>query len=137
MGHLGADMRKRVEVARVARLATLRPDGRPHIVPITFALDGDTIVTAVDHKPKSTTSLQRLRNIQAHPVASVLIDHYDDDWSHLWWVRADGTAHIVSERAVRDQAVGWLVDKYAPYRERPPSGPLIVVAVDRWTAWSA
>ena len=137
MGHLDPDLRQRLEGARVARLATVRPDARPHIVPITFALDGDAIVTAVDHKPKSTTSLQRLRNIQASPVASVLIDHYEEDWSHLWWVRADGTARVVSEGAVRDQAVGWLVDKYAHYRERPPSGPLIVVVVERWTAWSA
>ena len=137
MGHLDAVMRERVRGARVARLATIRPDAHPHIVPITFALDGDTIVTAVDHKPKTTMSLQRLRNIEANPVASVIVDHYDDDWSGLWWVRGDGTARIVSEPAVRDRAVSRLVDKYDTYRERPPRGPLIVVAVHRWTAWSA
>ena len=123
--------------APAARLATLRPDGHPHIVPIMFALDGDTIVTAVDHKPKTTSSLQRLRNIQADPRASVIVDHYEDDWSRLWWVRGDGTAEVMDEGAVRDKAVNRLADKYQQYRDRPPQGPVIVVAVSRWRCWSA
>ena len=83
--------------ARVARLATIGPQGRPHLVPITFALDGDTIYTAVDQKPKVTTRLQRLRNVAADPRVSVLADHYDDeDWSSLWWVRGDGAARVVA-----------------------------------------
>jgi PPOX class probable F420-dependent enzyme len=106
-------------------------------VPITFALHGDTIVTAIDHKPKTTTSLQRLRNIEAHPVASVVFDEYDDDWSRLWWVRADGTARVVRQGPDHEQAVSWLVDKYAPYRSRPPRGSVIVVEVGRWSSWSA
>ncbi len=122
--------------ARVARLATVRPDGHPHAVPVTFALHGDTIVTAIDHKPKTTTSLQRLANIEAHPFASIIIDHYDDDWSRLWWVRADGSARIISEGREHEQAVGWLAGKYAQYRSQPPRGPVIVVVVDRWTSWS-
>ena len=134
---LDPGLRERARRAPVARLATVRPDGRPHIVPITFALDGDTIVTAIDQKPKTTTSLQRLRNIEAHPVASVVIDHYEDDWSRLWWVRGDGTARIVREGAAREQAVERLADKYLPYRQSAPQGPLIVVIVDRWTSWSA
>ncbi|MDP9071599.1 MAG: TIGR03668 family PPOX class F420-dependent oxidoreductase [Actinomycetota bacterium] len=136
MEHLDPDLRRRVTQARVARLATVRPEGHPHVVPITFALDGDTIVTAIDQKPKTTTSLQRLRNIEAHPVASVVIDHYEEDWSRLWWVRADGTARLVSVGAPRERAIERLVEKYAPYRERPPGGPVIVVAVDRWASWS-
>lgn len=136
---MGVDpvVRERIAHAPVARLATVRPDGRPHVVPITFALDGDTIVTAVDHKPKTTTSLQRLRNIEAHPVASVLVDHYEDDWSRLWWARGDGTARIVAGGAARDRAIERLVDKYEPYRRTPPGGPVIVVTVRRWTSWPA
>ena len=137
MAHLDPALRRRVTGAPVARLATVTPDGRPHVVPITFGLDGDTVVTAVDHKPKTTTALQRLRNIEARPVASVLVDHYEDDWSRLWWVRGDGTARIVAEGTVRDRAVELLTGKYPPYRERPPAGPVIVVTVDRWATWSS
>ncbi len=136
MGHLDSAMRDRVTGAPVARLATVRPDGHPHIVPITFALSGDTVMTAVDHKPKTTSRLQRLRNIRARPVASVLVDYYDDDWTRLWWVRGDGTASIVQEGVERDQAVTLLVAKYPPYRERPPEGPVIVIVVASWTSWS-
>ena len=134
---LDPGMRRRVTQARVARLATVRPDARPHIVPITFAIDGDTIVTAVDHKRKTTMGLQRLKNLEAHPAASVIIDHYEDDWSRLWWVRGDGTASIVDDGPDLEQAVRRLADKYPPYRDNPPGGPAIVVTVDRWVSWSA
>lgn len=123
--------------ARVARLATVRPDGRPHLVPVTFAFDGTTIVTAVDQKPKTTTSLQRLRNIEARGIAGVLVDHYDDDWSQLWWVRADGSAEVVTGGAERQAAIDRLTAKYPQYRDDPPEGPVIVVTVDRWSSWSA
>ena len=123
--------------ARVARLATVRPDGRAHLVPVTFAFDGTTIVTAVDQKPKTTTSLQRLRNIEARGIAGVLVDHYDDDWSQLWWVRADGSAEVVTGGAERQAAIDRLTAKYPQYRDDPPEGPVIVVTVDRWSSWSA
>lgn len=135
-GRLDADFRRRVTQARVARLATVRPGGRPHIVPITFALDADSIVTVLDHKPKTTANLQRLKNLKAHPVASVIFDQYDDDWSKLWWVRADGSARIVRGGPDYERAVGLLTGKYAPYREVVPYGPVIIVAVDRWSSWS-
>jgi PPOX class probable F420-dependent enzyme len=134
---LGREQWRRVTEARVARLATVRPDGRPHIVPVTFAFDGRTIVTAIDHKPKTTSRLQRLRNIEARPVASVLVDHYDDDWSQLWWLRADGSAQVVLDGAERQDAIDRLTIKYPQYREDPPDGPVIVVTVDRWSSWSA
>jgi PPOX class probable F420-dependent enzyme len=133
---LDPDLRERLGQVRVARLGTIRPDGHPHVVPITFALDGDTVVTVIDHKPKTTSSLQRLRNIRANPVASVLVDHYDDDWDRLWWIRGDGEARIVEEGVERDSAVDLLVARYGPYRARRPEGPVIVVAVRRWTSWS-
>ena len=135
-GRLDASLRDRVKNARVARLATVRPDGRPHIVPITFAIDQDTIVTAVDHKPKTTGNLQRLRNIESHPFASVVIDHYDEDWSSLWWVRGDGNARLVVEGLEHEKAVSRLADKYDPYRSRPPRGPVIVIDIARWTWWT-
>ena len=128
----------RFAAARVARLATVGPDGAPHVVPITFAVAGATIVHAVDHKPKRTRALQRLVNIAAHPAVSVLADHYEDDWRALWWVRADGRARIVdADTAEGAAAVDALVARYAPYRETRPAGPVVVVDVERWSGWAA
>lgn len=122
----------------VARLATVREDGRPHLVPITFAsLEPDLIVTAVDHKPKSTARLSRLDNVRANPHVSVLADHYSDDWRRLWWVRADGRATIAESGDEWDRAIGALRDKYVQYRDNPPTGSVIEITVDKWTGWSA
>lgn len=135
---LDEHMRHRVARIPVARLATVRPDGTPHLVPITFALDGDRVVTAVDHKPKRTTDLQRLRNLAANPAACVLVDVYDDDWDALWWVRGDGEATVVAPGEAEHPAlVARLVDRYPQYRERPPAGPAVVVHVRRWRWWAA
>src|SRR4051812_31120872 len=114
-----ADQRHRFETARVARLATVTSDGRPHVVPCCFALAGDTIVTAVDGKPKSTLALRRLENVRAHASASFVVDQYDDDWSQLWWVRVDAEARVVEAGADRDDAVALLVAKYEQYRQLP------------------
>ncbi len=137
MAGLDPDLRRWVAKAPVGRLATVRPSGRPHIVPVTFFLDGDEIASAVDHKPKSTTDLTRLRNIEANPAVSVLVDHYEAAWSRLWWVRADGDARVLTSGERRERAVAQLVEKYAPYRETPPQGPVIVIAVSRWSSWTA
>ena len=123
--------------ARVARLATLNPSGGVDLVPITFALlDDDTLVTAVDHKPKTTRRLQRLADIEADPRVTVLVDHYeDDDWSALWWVRAKGRARVVGAgEAVR--AVDALVGRYIQYAERRPGGPVILIEVTAWAGWT-
>ena len=87
--------RRRFAAARVARLATADAAGRPHIVPVTFAVDGDVVYTAVDAKPKRGTALKRLANVAANPAVALLVDHYADDWNQLWWVRADGTGRVV------------------------------------------
>ena len=129
-------MRRRLAEAHVAHLATVGPGGRPHIVPITFALDGDAIFFAVDGKPKRTTDLQRLRNIAANPAVAVLIDHYDEDWTRLWWVRVDGHARVLRS-ARSDRAVDLLVDRYAQYRQARPSGPVVEISIDRMSGWSA
>jgi len=122
------------EDARVARLATVGADGRPHVVPICFALDGDTLYTAVDEKPKSTRALRRLANIEANPRVEVVIDHWDEDWSRLWWVRLAGRAEIVDRD---ERALELLQAKYPQYRERPPAGPFVVVAVESRSEWRA
>jgi len=126
--------RERFATARVARLATTGPDG-PHVVPIVFALDGDVLYHAVDHKPKRTTALKRLDNLRADPRASVLADAYDEDWSRLWWARADGTARILEPGHA--PAIERLCERYSQYRERPPEGPVIAIDVTRWSDWTA
>ena len=122
-----------VAAARVARLATVGRDGRPHVVPICFVLDGETLYTAVDEKPKRTRRLKRLENIEANPHVEVLIDHYEDDWSKLWWVRLRGTARIVED----PRAVDLLVAKYPQYAERRPEGPVIAIDVEERSEWTS
>ena len=128
------EARARFADARVARLATVTRDGKPHIVPIVFALVDDVIYTAVDAKPKSTTALRRLDNIAANPSVAVLADHYVDDWTQLWWVRADGTARLADD-ADADRAIQLLTDRYPQYASQPPPGPVIAINVIRWTGW--
>lgn len=125
--------------ARVGRLATVRSDGRPHVVPCCFALhlDLDRLFTAVDDvKPKSTRALRRLDNIADHPQVSLLIDFYDEDWSRLWWVRVDGSARVAPPGSA-DATVGVLLlaAKYEQYRRQPPPGPVTVVDLEHWVAW--
>ena len=131
------DARRRLAVARVARLATLNADGTADLVPITFALvDADTLVTAVDHKPKRTAALRRLDNVRARPEVTVLVDHYEDEWSNLWWVRLRGEAVVVEPGAPGHQAVvDALVEKYDQYREQAPVGAAIVVTIVAWRSW--
>jgi len=130
-------MRKRLADARVARLATVGADGRPHVVPICYALDGDLLYFAVDQKPKRTRDLQRLRNIAAQPAVSVLVDRYAEDWSTLWWVRADGRARVVEEPAESSRALDLLTARYPQYAEARPQGPVVAVAIGRLSGWSA
>ncbi len=131
------EMRHRIKTAMVARLATVGADGRPHIVPITFAPADGTLYFAVDHKPKRTTNLQRLRNIEANPSVTVLVDHYEDDWTKLWWVRVDGTARTVQEGPEFEEAIALLTARYEQYRSNRLVGPAVVIKVERMTGWSA
>jgi PPOX class probable F420-dependent enzyme len=127
--------RDRMTAARVGYLATAGRDHQPHLVPVTFAVIDDRIVTAVDQKPKSTTALRRLQNIAENPLVAVLCDHYDDDWRRLWWVRADGAGRAVDDPPSRDPALAALVSKYPQYRDDPPRGPILVVTIRSWTGW--
>ena len=127
---------QRLANSTVARLATVNDEGQPHIVPIAFAVEKDTLYFAVDAKPKKTTDLKRLKNIAANPAVSVLADHYEDDWSKLWWVRADGTARVVIDSAEADRAIELLANKYEQYRRSRPAGPAVAIHLDRVTGWS-
>ncbi|KKC05058.1 TIGR03668 family PPOX class F420-dependent oxidoreductase [Mycobacterium nebraskense] len=124
----------------VARLATITPDGLPHLVPVVFAvaLDSpDVIYTAVDAKPKTTRRLRRLANIEKTPQVSLLVDHYAEDWTRLWWVRVDGAATIHTDGAVMESAYRLLRTKYPQYQSVPLDGPVIAIAVRRWSSWHA
>jgi PPOX class probable F420-dependent enzyme len=128
-----AEARGRLAAAPVGRLATVGRDRRPHVVPFCFAVDGDTLHTAVDHKPKRTTQLRRLDDIAVHPDVTVLVDHYDDDWDRLWWVMARGQARALDHD---DAGRAALTAKYVQYRAHPPTGPFIRVTLESWRWWS-
>jgi PPOX class probable F420-dependent enzyme len=132
-----AALRERLAGATVAHLATADANGKPHLVPICFAVEGDTVYFAVDAKPKRTTNLKRLRNIEANPQVAVLADHYEDDWSNLWWVRADGTARVVTDEGAARHATDLLAERYPPYRVARPRGPLIAITIESITGWAA
>ncbi len=137
------DARARFAQSPIARLATITPDGMPHVVPVVFAVDGgslgdrDMVYTAVDAKPKTTRRLRRLANIESNPKVSLLVDHYADDWTQLWWVRADGVAAIHSGGEAMDTGFELLRAKYPQYQSVPLNGPVIAVTVHRWSGWRA
>jgi PPOX class probable F420-dependent enzyme len=127
----------RLTTARVARLATTDPDGRPHLVPIVFALDGDTLYSAVDRKPKRSSKLRRIANARARPDVTILVDHYEEDWSGLWWIRLRGRARVLDDGDERERALALLAEKYPQYRAEPPDGPVLAVDVTEIRDWSA
>lgn len=132
--------RQRMSAARVAHLATSGADGQPHLVPVTFALvtssGADRVAIAVDQKPKTTFALRRLRNIAENPLVSLMCDHYDEDWTQLWWVRADGRAIVLDDGNGRDGALVALSLRYGQYRADPPRGPVILIEITAWSGWS-
>jgi PPOX class probable F420-dependent enzyme len=132
-----ARCRAHLSSARVGRLATVRPDGRPHVVVCCFAVEGDRLWTAVDEKPKSGVPLQRLENVRANPQASLLVDHYEEDWERLWWVRVDGAAAVLDKGNEEERAIALLTARYPQYARARPGGPVIAIAIERITGWSA
>jgi PPOX class probable F420-dependent enzyme len=127
----------RLTAARVARLATTDPDGRPHLVPIVFALEGDTLYTAVDRKPKRSSKLRRIENARARPNVTILVDHYEDDWDRLWWIRLRGRARVLDDGDEREHALALLQEKYSQYRIEPPDGPVLAVDVTDVREWQS
>ncbi len=134
-----AEARRRFAGARIARLATVDPTGKPHLVPVVFVVVDETVYSAVDAKPKTTKDLRRLANVRADPRVSLLTDHYADaDWSALWWARADGDARVLAaEEPEAMAAVDALARRYPQYREERPDGPVLAVAVRKWSGWAA
>ena len=131
------ELRRLFASSPVARLSTVRPDGGPHVVPMVLALVEDTVYSAVDAKPKRSRDLQRLVNIRADPRCALLVDHYEDDWSRLWWVRADGRGEVVDGPSGAHPGIRALVQRFPQYRDDPPAGPLLVVSVERWSGWAS
>ncbi|MGH3436683.1 MAG: TIGR03668 family PPOX class F420-dependent oxidoreductase [Sciscionella sp.] len=131
-----SEARARFSAARVARLCTIGA-GSLHPVPVTFACDGDVIVMAVDDKPKATRELRRLRDIEASPSVALLVDHYEEDWSRLWWVRAAGSARVLREAVDMARPLDLLARRYQQYRALRPAGPVIRVDVRTWSGWTA
>jgi len=129
-------MRRRISEERVAHLATVGAGGRPHLVPVAFVLQDETLYFAVDAKPKRTTDLKRLRNITANPAVSMLFDHYEEDWGKLWWVRVDGAARVLGNDAEAHRAIDLLVNRYEQYRDARPEGPVVAISIERMTGWS-
>jgi PPOX class probable F420-dependent enzyme len=131
---------ERLRTARVGRLATVRRDGGPHVVPFVFALleePGLRVYWAVDAKPKRSTRLRRLENIAQNPAVEFVADGYDEDWDRLWWVRVAGTARILDPGPERDRALAALQAKYAQHEATPPSGPVVAIDVSTVTGWEA
>ncbi|HXH81669.1 MAG TPA: TIGR03668 family PPOX class F420-dependent oxidoreductase [Candidatus Tectomicrobia bacterium] len=131
------ELRAAVARARVARLATIGPGGHPHVVPICFALEGERLYSAVDRKPKRSRELQRLANVRADPRVEVLVDHYEEEWARLWWVRLRGRARVVDAGEELARALALLTVKYEQYRAEPPTGPALAMEIDAWSAWRA
>jgi PPOX class probable F420-dependent enzyme len=127
--------RRRVLAARVARLATIDPDGRPHLAPIVFVLDRDTLYTAVDAKPKRSRTLRRIENARDRPAVVVLVDHYEDDWTRLWWVRLRGHARVLDNGEEANRALRLLNEKYQQYRRERPGPPVLAVDIAEWRGW--
>ncbi|MEQ8718269.1 MAG: TIGR03668 family PPOX class F420-dependent oxidoreductase [Acidimicrobiales bacterium] len=129
-------MRRRANDARIAKLGTVDSKNRPHIVPCCFVIVGETLFSPVDHvKPKSNRTLKRLRNIEQQPTVTVLVDHYDEDWRELWWIRLDGTAAVAQTSRHRGPVIELLVTKYPQYDSASFRNQLIVVQISRWTGW--
>jgi PPOX class probable F420-dependent enzyme len=131
------DALARIAGESIGHLGTVRPDGRPHVVVATFAVVDGNIVTAIDHKPKRTERLQRLVNIEANPSVTFLVDHYQDDWAGLWWVRVDGIASTHQSGGTWDDAIEALTDKYEQYRLQPPKGVVISIGPEQIRSWSS
>lgn len=123
--------------AAVAALATAGRDAAPHVVPVVFAVEGDTIYTAVDAKRKSTHRLRRLANIEANPRVSLLAEHYSEDWNELWWARADGLAAVHHDGEQMAIGYGLLRAKYVQYERTALDGPVVTIAVTHWSSWHA
>lgn len=118
----------------MARLAFADSSERPRVLPVTFAVAGGFVWSAIDDKPKRTGEPARLRYLRERPEAALCVDHYEDDWSRLCWVQLLGRVSVL-DAADGSDAMDALVAKYAPYRQRRPPGPLLRLEVERCLWW--
>lgn len=130
------ELRRRVAGARVARLATIDPDGAPNVVPLVFAVEGDTLYSSVDEKPKRSRELRRLENLRRDPRFMLLVDHYEEEWPAVWWVRLRGRGRVIERGAERERALRLLAEKYDQYEEQAPQGAVIALDVEDWRGWA-
>jgi PPOX class probable F420-dependent enzyme len=128
--------RQFLEAARVARLATADARGRPHVVPICFALIADTAYFTIDQKPKTTTRLKRLANLRENPFAALLVDRYDEDWSRLGWVMVQGPAEVLDAGPEHDRAQARLRVRYPQLGAmRIDELPVVAIRIDHAASW--
>ncbi len=106
-------------------------------MPIVFALEGDTLYSAVDRKPKRSLRLRRIENARVRPDVTILVDHYDEDWGRLWWIRLRGRARVLDQGEERERALTLLTKKYPQYRSEPPPGPVLAVDVTDVREWAS
>ena len=136
---ISAGIRVKLEAARIARLATVDAEGGPHLVPVCFACNGTVFYSAIDRKPKRVAAkrLARLKNIKKTPRVALLVDHYDEDWTHLWYVLVRGEAELVSAPAERKLAIQCLRAKYPQYAPAmlEDDAPVLRITPRRVTAW--
>jgi PPOX class probable F420-dependent enzyme len=130
------EMRRRVADARVGRIATVTPEGRPHVVPFVYVLRDETLYSSVDAKPKRSPDLRRIRNIRANPSVEAVMDHYEEPWDDIWWVRVSGRGEILESGDERGRALALLREKYPEYADSPPQGVVVAVRIERWRGWS-
>jgi PPOX class probable F420-dependent enzyme len=125
-----------LRTARVARLGLLDTDDRPRVLPVTYALAGGALYSAIDRKPKRPGEPARLRFMRRRPEVALTVDHYDDDWTALAWVQVLGRVEIL---AAGDEpaAMDALAAKYTQYRDDPPPGPLLKLVPERTLCWRA
>jgi PPOX class probable F420-dependent enzyme len=129
-------LRRRVAEARVARVGTVDEQGRAHLVPIVFVVDGDRLYSATDDGPRP---VKRLRNLARDPRVTVLVDAYDEDWSTVWWVRLRGRGRAVEDAAERANARRLLWEKYPQFGGAPAAGtagPVMAVDIEQWSGWA-
>lgn len=130
--------RRLLEDAAVGHLGLIDEAGGPRVLPVSFAVCGEQLVTAIDHKPKrrAGAELARVRWLRRRPVAALTVDHYSDDWTQLAWVQALGQVAVLDASDAED-ALAALLARHEQYRTRPPAGPVLALAPQRMLWWRA
>ena len=138
MVQLSSNQARLLAGARIGHLSTADTVGAAHVIPICYAFDGDSIYSVLDQKPKRTslTRLRRVKNILANPQVALVVDHYEEDWSRLWYILVTGHAELMLEGDEREQAIVKLREKYQQYRDMDiDTNPVIKITPDKVVSW--